>query len=61
MATLEAKSFAETGIQQVLDAPHVTKSGCFDLSGRRIADSQLAAGQLKPGLYIIDGRVVAVK
>ena len=61
MATLEAKSFAETGIQQVLDTPHATKSGCFDLSGRRIADSQLAAGQLKPGLYIIDGRVVVLK
>ena len=65
MATLQAKSFYETGIQTIEDSafgnPSSIKGGCFDLSGRRISDSQLSNCQLKPGLYIINGRKVIVK
>lgn len=62
MATLQAKSFSETGIQEILpDNSPSYKSGCFDLSGRRIAESDTANGQLKPGLYIIDGRKVVIR
>ena len=62
MATLEAKSFSETGIQNIsLDDKHSSKNGCYDLSGRRVSENELLNGQLKPGLYIINGRVVAIK
>ena len=62
MATLDAKSFVETGIQEISnDDWQAPKNGCFDLSGRRIAESQWSNGQLKAGLYIIDGRKVAIK
>ena len=62
MCTLQVKSFAETGIQDVGqgNAPSV-KDGCFDLSGRRIEESKLTNRQLQPGLYIIGGRKVVVK
>ena len=54
MATLEANSFNETGIEELRsDERPQDKQGCFDLSGRR-----LDANDLKPGLYIIDGRKV---
>ena len=62
MATLQAKSFSETGIQEIrTDNSSSRKSGCFDLSGRRIAESNTSNGQLKPGLYIMDGRKVVVR
>ena len=59
MAKIQAKSFNTTGIQELNDwtdddAPF--KKGCYDLSGRQISKEDL-----KPGLYIIDGRKVAVK
>lgn len=61
-AILEAKTFAETGIQEIRrDDMKANKSGCYDLSGRRIADSELTNRQLKPGLYIINGRKVLIK
>lgn len=61
-ATLEVKSFSETGIEEVIrDGIRPAKDGCFDLSGRRIADSQLQNGQLRPGLYVIGGRKVVIK
>ena len=62
MCTLQVKSFAETGIQDV-DQGKATavKEGCFDLSGRSIDKGKLANRQLQPGLYIIDGRKVVVK
>ena len=54
MATLEANSFNETGIEELRsDERPQDKQGCFDLSGRR-----LDANDLKPDLYIIDGRKV---
>lgn len=62
MATLEAKSFTETGIQEISnDGMQAPKYGCFDLSGRRITGRQLMNGQLKPGIYIISGRKVVIK
>ena len=62
MATLQAKSFSETGIQEICtDNSSSHKSGCFDLSGRRIAESDTSNGQLKPGLYIIDGHKVVIR
>lgn len=65
MATLQARSFYDTGIQPIEDSslgnPSSRMSGCFDLSGRRISESQLSNGQLKPGLYIINGHKVTVK
>jgi hypothetical protein len=62
MCTLQVKSFAETGIQDVGqgNAPSV-KDECFDLSGRRIAESNTSNGKLKPGLYIIDGHKVVFR
>ena len=64
MATLQAKSFVESGIREI-DAeseniPSV-KSGCYDISGRRIQESMTSNGLLKPGLYIIDGRKVIIR
>ena len=57
LCTLQAKSFTETGIQNIRqDDTKSVKEGCFDLSGRKIME-----GQLKSGLYIIDGRKVVIK
>ena len=57
MATLEAKSFITTGIQEInVQNVQIEKNGCYDLSGRRLTNDNL-----KPGLYIIDGRKVAIK
>lgn len=60
MATLQAKSFSETGLPAVRDAvPGSQSSGdrvIFDLSGRRVTSTPLT-----PGLYIINGRKVTVK
>ena len=57
MATLQVKSFTETGIKEISrdDLPSA-KKGCFDLSGRRVSEKNL-----KPGIYIIDGRQVMIK
>ena len=57
MATLQVKSFTETGIKEISrdDLPFA-KKGCFDLSGRRVSEKNL-----KPGIYIIDGRQVMIK
>ena len=43
------------------DEQPIRKNGCYDLSGRKIEESQLSNGLLKPGIYIIDGRKVAIK
>ncbi len=62
MATLEAKSFYETGIQKISNDDILNPQyGCIDLSGRRISESQLSNGQLKPGIYIINGRKVVIR
>ena len=62
MATLQAKSFVESGIQNITsDNVPSCKNGCFDLSGRKIEEGKLSEGQLKPGLYIIDGRKIVIR
>ena len=55
MATLQPKSFVTTGISQV-NTDRTTSSHAYDLSGRRLSKENL-----KPGLYIIDGRKVMIK
>ena len=59
MAKLDAESFDETGIREIdnstTDNAQI-KKGCFDLSGRLLSKENL-----KSGLYIIDGRKVAIK
>lgn len=59
-ASIQAKSFWTAGIEDVRqnDGAHSKEKGCFDLSGRKIAESQSADGRLKPGLYIMNGRKV---
>ena len=61
MCTLQVKSFSQTGIQDVGQGHAPSVKGCYDLSGRRIEESQLTNSQLQPGVYIIDGRKVVVK
>ncbi len=64
MATLQAKSFVESGINEIKTQPEDVpsgKNGCYDLSGRRISGSKTSNGQLKPGLYIIDGRKIVIR
>ena len=61
MCTLQVKSFSPTGIQDVGQGHAPSVKGCYDLSGRRIEESQLTNSQLQPGVYIIDGRKVVVK
>ena len=64
MATLQAKSFYESGIKEINDYPASAtsgKHGCFDISGRKIAEGKASAGQLKPGIYIIDGRKIIIR
>ena len=59
MATLQAKSFVETGIMEIsAQSENAVKNGCYDISGRRI---QEGSGTLKPGLYIIDGRKTVIR
>ena len=64
MATLDVKDFSETGIQE-LDMMNndnmPSKEGCFDLSGRKITEGIFSNGQLKPGIYIIDGRKIVIQ
>ena len=54
--SIQVKSFAETGIHSLTGCEPTTPSHIYDLSGRR-----LEAGQLKRGIYIIDGRKVVVQ
>ena len=63
--TLQVIEFYTTGIKTIdnlsNDNSRLKEEECFDLSGRRILKSQLSNGQLKSGLYIINGRKVAIK
>ena len=67
MATLEAKSFTPSGIKEITpDHLESGKSGCFDLSGRKITESSLfesvaTPSQLKKGIYILNGKKVVIK
>ena len=60
--SIQAMEFYDTGIKDILndDSP-MMKSGCYDLNGRKIDESQWSNGQLSPGLYIIHGRKVVIK
>ena len=62
-ATIQPKEFFVVGIKDVADSQNdgLREDGCFDLSGRKISENKLQNGQLKPGLYIIDGRKVSVR
>ena len=53
LVTLHAISFGTTGVNEVRSKKEDGKGKVFDLSGR-----QLSKENLKPGLYIIDGRKV---
>ena len=55
LANLQAVSFVDTGIKAI-DNMQSRKDRCFDFSGRRLSQQNL-----KQGLYIIDGRKVAIK
>jgi hypothetical protein len=58
--TIQAKEFFTVGIKDIDNSQNndtqIGEKGSFDLSGRKIANRNLS-----PGLYIIDGRKVAVK
>lgn len=58
--SIQPMSFVTTGIQtinnQAIDVLQQEKNGCFDLSGRRLSKENL-----KPGLYIIDGRKTLIR
>ena len=57
MAKLQAKSFSETGIMEITNDNQLSgKKGCYDLSGRKVDNTQLSSG-----LYIVDGRKVMIK
>ena len=58
--SLQAKSYVTSGIHDIQSqsdaASTPRKSGCYDLSGRRLSKESL-----NPGLYIIDGRQIVIK
>ena len=54
--TLQAKSFDATGITHVSGDQTEVSKYAYDLRGRRLSKENL-----KPGLYIIDGRKVTIK
>ena len=53
---IQAMSFDTTGITDVTKQQAPAPTRIYDLSGRRVANKQL-----KPGLYIINGRKTVVK
>ena len=55
-ASIQVKDFLETGIHQVTECQQMPVSQVYDLSGRRVE-----ADQLKPGMYIIDGRKTIIQ
>ena len=59
---IQAVTFVATGIKDILNEERgmwneESKAGCYDLSGRKITDQS----QMKPGLYIINGKKVVMK
>ena len=61
-STIQAKSFNESDIKEINRCNLQTvNNGCYDISGRRIADEKLTDGKLKPGIYIIGGHKVVIK
>jgi hypothetical protein len=63
MSTIQAKSFVTTGIKEIntnSEKVQSKKSGCYDLSGRKVSESNTTNG-LKPGIYIINGRKTVIR
>ena len=64
-ATIQVIQFSATGIKDLdilqNDNLQSGKSGCFDLSGRRIVNDKTSNRKLSPGLYIINGHKIAIK
>ena len=63
MSTIQAKSFVTTGIKEIntnSEKVQSKKSGCYDLSGRKVSESNTTDG-LKPGIYIINGRKTVIR
>ena len=63
MSTIQAKSFVTTGIKEIntnSEKVQSKKSGCYDLSGRKVSESNTPNG-LKPGIYIINGRKTVIR
>jgi poly(3-hydroxybutyrate) depolymerase len=56
--SIQAKEYFSTGIKEVenLTIDNRQTDGCYDLSGRRMKKENL-----KPGLYVINGRKVVIK
>ncbi|MBO6031392.1 MAG: hypothetical protein J6Q22_07960 [Prevotella sp.] len=55
-ASIQVKDFLETGIHQVTELQQTSALHVYDLSGRRVE-----AGQLRRGIYIIDGRKTVIQ
>ena len=56
-AIIQAKSFNALGIKEMDSAPSARKKGAiYDLRGQRVTE-----GQLKHGIYVIDGRKTVIK
>ena len=60
---IQATEFYASGIQDVYHSQpdNLQSEDCYDLSGRRIVNSNSSNRQLSPGLYIIGGRKVVIK
>jgi hypothetical protein len=52
-----------TGVNEVIEVNEVSDDSWYDLSGRKVANGQssMVNGQLKKGVYILNGRKVVVK
>ena len=64
LANIQVNDFTETGIKGIDNLANDNlqfEKGCFDLSGRKIDESKISNGSLKPGLYIINQRKVVIK
>jgi hypothetical protein len=55
-ASIQVKDFLETGIHQFTELQQTSALHVYDLSGRRVE-----AGQLRRGIYIIDGRKTIIQ
>ena len=50
-----------TGINSIENGKQKNDDVWYDLQGRRIGQGSMANGQLKPGLYIVNGKKVIIK
>jgi poly(3-hydroxybutyrate) depolymerase len=58
--SIQAMEFSTVGIGEVAGSQMV-KEGYYDLSGRKVADSESSIRKLSPGLYIKDGRKIVIR